>query len=54
MVRLRISVITSGSQPVIKLRWPDEEAKREEIAQDFKKVPEKQAGGVVKINSGKL
>ncbi|MBD1555286.1 DUF2303 family protein, partial [Pseudomonas typographi] len=34
----RLSVITSGSQPVLKLRWIGEEVQREEIAQEFKGV----------------
>ncbi|MBA1243417.1 DUF2303 family protein [Pseudomonas japonica] len=33
----RIAVLTSGSQPVLKLRWVGEEVQREEIAQEFKK-----------------
>lgn len=32
----RLSVITSGSQPVMKLRWIGEEIQREEVAQEFK------------------
>lgn len=34
----RLSIITSGSQPVLKLRWIGEEVQREEIAQEFKGV----------------
>ncbi|WP_122867670.1 YfdQ family protein [Pseudomonas viridiflava] len=41
---LRISVITSGAQPVLKLRWVGEDVQREEIAQEFKSVLEAQVG----------
>ena len=40
VIRLRMSVITSGSQPVLKLRWLGEEMQREAIAQEFKQVLE--------------
>lgn len=33
---LRVSVITSGAQPMLKLRWMGEEVQQEEIAQEFK------------------
>jgi len=35
---LRISVITSDSQPVLKLRWVGEEVPREDITLEFKSV----------------
>jgi uncharacterized protein YfdQ (DUF2303 family) len=35
-IMLRVSVITSGAQPVLKLRWVGEEVQREDIAQEFK------------------
>gem|GEM_PF-4530702 len=44
VIRLRVSVITSGSQPVLKLRWISEEAQREAIAQEFKAVLGEKAG----------
>ena len=44
VIRLRVSVITSGSQPVFKLRWISEEAQREAIAQEFKAVLGEKAG----------
>lgn len=34
----RVAVLTSGNQPVLKLRWIGEEVQREEIAQEFKGV----------------
>lgn len=43
-IQLRISVITSGSQPVLKLRWLGEEVQREDIAQEFKTVLQQQIG----------
>ena len=35
-ITLRVSVITSGAQPMLKLRWVGEEVQREEIAREFK------------------
>lgn len=52
VIRLRMSVITSGTQPVLKLRWLGEEAQREEIAQEFKKVLEIQVGTSSKLSLG--
>lgn len=49
---LRISVITSGAQPALKLRWIGEEVQREEIAQEFKSVLEVQVGEAVKLALG--
>jgi uncharacterized protein YfdQ (DUF2303 family) len=43
-IQLRVSVITSGSQPVLKLRWLGEEVQREDIAQEFKMVLQQQIG----------
>ena len=39
-----LSVITSGVQPMLKLRWVGEEVQREEIAQEFKSVLDAQIG----------
>lgn len=49
---LRISVITSGAQPALKLRWVGEEVQREEIAQEFKSVLEQQIGSAAKLALG--
>ena len=49
---LRISVITSGAQPALKLRWIGEEVQREEIAQEFKSVLEAQVGEAAKLALG--
>ena len=38
VITLRLSVITSGAVPVLKLRWVGEEVQREDIAQEFKAV----------------
>ncbi|VVO85557.1 hypothetical protein PS870_02036 [Pseudomonas fluorescens] len=48
----RVSVITSGAQPVLKLRWVGEEVQREEIAQEFKSVLDVSVGGHAKLTLG--
>ncbi|MFJ3487768.1 DUF2303 family protein [Pseudomonas sp. NPDC090202] len=52
LITLRISVITSGSVPVLKLRWVGEEVQREAIAQEFKAVLEAQIGDAAKLSLG--
>lgn len=52
VIRLRVSVITGGSQPVLKLRWIGEEAQRESIAQEFKAVLEEKAGESAALSLG--
>ncbi|KPY89042.1 hypothetical protein ALP10_00090 [Pseudomonas syringae pv. helianthi] len=49
---LRISVITSGAQPLIKLRWVGEDVQREEIAQEFKSVLEAKVGDAARLALG--
>ncbi|WP_122575226.1 YfdQ family protein [Pseudomonas viridiflava] len=49
---LRISVITSGAQPVLKLRWVGEDVQREEIAQEFKSVLEANVGDAAQLALG--
>ena len=49
---LRISVITSGAQPALKLRWVGEDVQREEIAQEFKSVLDAQIGEAAKLALG--
>lgn len=44
LITLRISVITSGQAPVLKLRCVGEEVLREPIAQEFKLVLEQRIG----------
>lgn len=51
-INLRISVITSGSVPVLKLRWVGEEVQREAIAQEFKAVLEEKIGTAAKLALG--
>ena len=51
LIRLRLSVIT-GDKPQLKLRWVREEAQREEIAQDFKDVLEREIGGTARLVIG--
>jgi uncharacterized protein YfdQ (DUF2303 family) len=43
-ISLRVSVITSGAHPALKLRWVGEEVQREDIAQEFKQVLTKNIG----------
>ncbi|CAB5585270.1 Uncharacterized conserved protein [Pseudomonas putida] len=52
VIRLRVSVITGGSQPVLKLRWIGEEAQREAIAQEFKSVLDAKIGTTAKLSLG--
>ncbi|WP_153003965.1 DUF2303 family protein, partial [Pseudomonas sp. ICMP 10191] len=49
---LRISVITSGAQPVLKLRWVGEDVQREEIAQEFKSVLEAKVSDAAQLALG--
>lgn len=51
-ITLRISVITSGSMPVLKLRWVGEEVQREEIAQEFKTVLQQKIGSKAALSLG--
>jgi uncharacterized protein YfdQ (DUF2303 family) len=51
-ITLRLSVITSGPVPVLKLRWVGEEVQREAIAQEFKAVLEEKIGGAAKLSLG--
>lgn len=50
-ITLRLSVIT-GDKPVLKLRWVREEAQREEIAQNFKRVIQQEIGGSATVTLG--
>ena len=51
-ITLRVSVITSGAQPMLKLRWIGEEVQREEIAQEFKSVLDVQIGAETPLTLG--
>ena len=51
-ITLRVSVITSGAQPMLKLRWVAEEVQREEIAQEFKSVLDVQIGEAATLTLG--
>ena len=51
-ITLRVSVITSGSQPVLKLRWVGEEVQREDIVQEFKTVLQQQIGANASLALG--
>lgn len=52
VITLRLSVITSGSQPVLKLRWVGEEVQREDIAQEFKAVLQRNIGDAAALSLG--
>ena len=52
VITLRLSVITSGSQPVLKLRWVGEEVQHEDIAQEFKAVLQKGIGEAAALSLG--
>ena len=51
-INLRISVLTSGAQPALKLRWVGEEVQREDIAQEFKTVLQDKIGDSVSLSLG--
>ena len=51
-ITLRVSVITSGAQPMLKLRWIGEEVQREEIAQEFKTVLQEKIGNAASLPLG--
>lgn len=51
-ITLRISVITSGALPVLKLRWVGEEVQREAIADELKTVLQERIGSKVKLSLG--
>ena len=51
-ITLRVSVITSGAQPMLKLRWIGEEVQREEIAQEFKTVLQEKIGNAAPLSLG--
>lgn len=52
VITLRLSVITSGSKPVLKLRWVGEEVQREYIAQEFKAVLQRNIGDAAVLSLG--
>ncbi|MBI6975706.1 DUF2303 family protein [Pseudomonas lactis] len=52
VITLRLSVITSGEVPVLKLRWVGEEVQREDIAQEFKSVLQEKIGDAARLSLG--
>ncbi|NNA92634.1 DUF2303 family protein [Pseudomonas gessardii] len=52
VITLRLSVITSGAVPVLKLRWVGEEVQREDIAQEFKAVLQRSIGDAAVLSLG--
>ncbi|WP_410930021.1 hypothetical protein [Pseudomonas sp. W5-36] len=51
-ITLRISEITRGAVPVLKLRWVGEGAQREAIGQEFNSVLEDKIGSSAKLALG--
>lgn len=51
-ILLRLSVLTGGDVPVLKLRWVGEEAQREEFAGQFQGVLNSEVGGLVPLTIG--
>lgn len=51
-ITLRVSVITSSAQPMLRLRWIGEEVQREEIAQDFKSALQKEINSNAQLMLG--
>lgn len=51
-ITLRLSVITSGAVPVLKLRWVGEEVQREDIAQEFKAVLQRNIADAAVLSLG--
>jgi uncharacterized protein YfdQ (DUF2303 family) len=51
-INLRISIITSGAQPALKLRWVGEEVQREDIAKEFKTVLPEKIGRAAALSLG--
>jgi len=51
-IMLRVSVITSGAQPILKLRWVGEEVQREGIAQEFKTVLQEKIADAAALSIG--
>lgn len=51
-INLRLSVITGGDAPMLKLRWVGEEAQREEFANEFKRILVSEIDGMVPLTIG--
>lgn len=51
-ILLRLSVLTGGEVPALKLRWVGEEAQREEFAREFQGVLNNEVGGLVPLTIG--
>lgn len=52
VITLRLSVITGGDSPMLKLRWSQEEAQREEFAKNFKQTLSAEIGGLIPLTIG--
>ena len=51
-IRLRVAVLTGGDKPTIRLRWIGEAQLREDLAQEFKQVVQKEVGGSATLTIG--
>lgn len=51
-ITLRLSVLTGGEAPILKLRWVRQEEQLEDIAKGFKDVVQKEIGGLVPMSIG--
>jgi len=49
---LKLSILTSGDKPTLKLRWVGQEQQVEEIAQEFKSVLAQEVGGAASLTLG--
>ena len=51
-IRLRVAVLTGGDKPTLRLRWIGEAQLREDLAQEFKQVVQKEVGGSATLTIG--
>lgn len=51
-IRLRVAVLTGGDKPTLRLRWIGEAQLREDLAQEFKQVVQKEVGGSAILTIG--
>lgn len=51
-IRLRVAVLTGGDKPALRLRWIGEDQLREDLAQEFKDVVQKEVGRAATLTIG--
>lgn len=49
---LKLSILTGGDKPALKLRWVGKEVQQEEIAQEFKAVLTEKVGTAASLTLG--